>query len=229
MHKSILKIGHRGAMGHVAENTMESIQQALSFGVDGIEIDVHTCASGELMVFHDFTLDRITNGSGEIADYTLTDLKRLKILDVYQIPTLEEVLDVIDGRCIINIELKGLNTATNVVKIINKYIRFSNWNYDKFLVSSFQHKELESVCELDKNIHLAVLTKASIEEAISFAKTIGASAIHPNVALVSMDNVKRAQSFGYKINVWTANSESVIARMRYYGVDGIISDYPDRL
>lgn len=113
LNSKILKIGHRGAMGYVAENTIESIKKALEFKVDGIEIDVHKCKSGELVVFHDFTLDRMTNGTGEISQYSLLELKKLKVNDEYEIPTFEEVLNEIDKKCFINIELKGRNTAQN--------------------------------------------------------------------------------------------------------------------
>ncbi|WP_339650122.1 glycerophosphodiester phosphodiesterase family protein, partial [uncultured Salegentibacter sp.] len=76
---NLLKIGHRGAKGHLAENTLESIQKALDFGVDAIEIDAHRCKTGELVIIHDFTLDRTTNGSGEIAKKSLAELQALKI------------------------------------------------------------------------------------------------------------------------------------------------------
>ena len=93
-----LKFGHRGAKGYLAENTIESIKKALELGVDGIEIDVHKCKSGELVVFHDFTLDRLTNGTGEIATFTLQELKELFILKQFKIPTLIEVLEVINKK-----------------------------------------------------------------------------------------------------------------------------------
>src|SRR5690606_22166251 len=105
------KIGHRGAKGHLAENTQESIALALEMGVNGIEIDVHRCATGELVVIHDFTLDRTTNGEGEVATKSFEQLKELRVEDKYQIPSLREVLDLIEGKCFINIELKGRNTA----------------------------------------------------------------------------------------------------------------------
>jgi len=107
MKNVILKMGHRGAKGYVAENTIESIKKALDFGVDGIEIDVHLCASGELVVFHDFTLDRMTNATGEVSKLSLSELKQLKVNNKFLIPTLVEVLDAIDKKCLLNIELKG--------------------------------------------------------------------------------------------------------------------------
>lgn len=225
----MLKIGHRGAAAYVAENTLESIQKAMELGVDGIEIDVHLCASGELVVFHDVTLDRITNGSGEISEWTLDELKVLLVNDQFKIPTLTEVLDLIDRKCLVNIELKGMNTATDTYNLIKHYIQYKGWAYDHFIVSSFQHHELETIYKLDQNILLGVLTKANIKEAIEFAATINAYAIHPNYAIVSKRNIQVVQDYGYKVFVWTVNMIDTIKRMKKYGVDGIISDKPDRL
>lgn len=223
------KMGHRGAKGYVAENTLESIQKALDFGVDGIEIDVHVCASGELVVFHDFTLDRMTNGFGEVSKYTLSELKQLLVAGKFKIPILEDVLKVIDKSCLLNIELKGRHTAIKTCQVIEKYINEANWKYTHFIVSSFQHHELEDVFKYNKNIPLAVLTKANLSEAIEFAETINAKIIHPNFALLTKENVAQAQSKGYKINTWTVNDTETINRMKRYGVDGIISDFPDIL
>lgn len=225
----MIKIGHRGAAAYIAENTIESIQKALEIGVDGIEIDVHLCASGELVVFHDLTLDRMTNGSGEISQWKLEELKVLRVNDKYRIPTLVEVLDIINAQCILNIELKGVGTAAATCEIIKTYIKEHNYNYDHFIVSSFQHNELQDVYKIDKKIPLGVLTKASMEEAINFANTVKAKYILPNVGIISETGVKQAQSKGYNVIVWTANMKDTITRMKRYGVDGIISDKPDRI
>jgi glycerophosphoryl diester phosphodiesterase len=229
MNLKILKIGHRGAKAYVAENTIESIQKALEFEVDGIEIDVHLCASGELVVFHDFTVDRMTNGTGEVAKLTLYQLKQLKINNEFTIPTLEEILEVINKKCFLNVELKGSNTAQKTTEVIQEYIKTKGWNYQDFIVSSFQHHELENMFKINKQIPLGVLTKANVNEAITFAKTINAVAIHPNYALLTSENVNRAQTKGYKVYTWTVNDHDTIIRMKNYKVDGIISDAPDRL
>jgi len=227
MSNTLLKIGHRGAKTYITENTLASIEKALELGVDAIEIDVHKCASGELVVFHDFTLDRMTNGSGEVAKHTLEQLKNLMVNNQYKIPTLEDVLNTIDKKCMLNIELKGRDTALKTCKIVEDYIETKQWHLDHFLVSSFQHQELEDVYNYNKQLRLGVLTKASVVEAIEFAETIKAYAIHPNVALVTKANVSLAQNKGYKVLTWTVNDQPTIERMKTYGVDGIISDNPD--
>ena len=226
---NLLKIGHRGAKGYFAENTLESIQKALNFGVDAIEIDVHRCKTGELVVIHDFTLDRTTNGSGEVAKKSLSEIKGLNVEDEFGIPLLTEVLDFIEGKCTINIELKGLNTATATAKIIKKYIAEKNWTYKDFIVSSFQKNELFQMRKLDKNVALGILSKASVTEAIELGKILKASAIHPSLGIITRDNVKASHKAGFNVNVWTVNEPEDIQRMREFGVDGIISDFPDRL
>ncbi|MDT0641270.1 glycerophosphodiester phosphodiesterase family protein [Zunongwangia sp. F363] len=227
--KTIIKIGHRGAKGHLAENTLESIAKAISFGVDMIEIDVHRCASGEIVVLHDFTLDRTTNGSGEIAKKDWQFLKGLRVEGKYKIPLLTDVLELIEGKCAINIELKGLNTAEAVCDIVKEHIKTGNWEYQDFILSSFQKNELFEVRKYNEQMPIGVLSKASLSEAIKLGKQLKASAIHPSAGIVTRDNVREAQAEGFKVNVWTINEPEAIARMKEFEVDGIISDFPDRL
>lgn len=225
----VQKIGHRGAKGYIAENTLESFQKALDLGVDGIELDVHVCASGELVVFHDFTVDRMTNGTGEVHKLTLTELKNLKISNEFDIPTLAETFDLIDRKCWINVELKGHGTAAPASELIEKYILEKGWGYEDFIVSSFQKDELEKMLIQNPKIRLAPLSQASVEQAIEWADELSAYAIHPHFSLLTEDNILEAKKKGYKINVWTVNHEEVIEHLETYTIDGIISDFPDRL
>ena len=225
----IRKIGHRGAKGYCAENTLISFQKALDLNVDGIELDVHVCATGELMVFHDFTLDRMTNGSGEIHNFSLAELKKLRINEVFEIPTLEEVLNLIDKKCQVNIELKGHDTAKPTVQAIVKYIKEYNWEMEDFIVSSFQRDELFKVSQFNSKIPLAVLTQASVEQAIEWAEEFSAKYIHPHFSLLTKDNCIEANQKGFQINTWTVNDIIDIERLKKYKINGIISDFPDRI
>ena len=228
MTSGILKIGHRGAKGHLAENTLPSIQKALDLGVDGIEIDVHRCSSGELVVFHDFTLDRMTNGSGEISGFTLKELKKLKTKGNYKIPTLAEVLVLVDNRCLINIELKGKNTAKEAARLIKFYIDKKGWDYKSFIVSSFQEDLLETLYGTNKKIPIGVLTDTNLNKAVAFAKTVNAMAIIPDYTMLTAEIVEELKQ-NYKVITYTVNNLKPLARIKSYGVDGIISDFPDRL
>ena len=96
-------IGHRGAMGYIAENTLPSIEKAIDLGANGVEIDVFRCASGELVVFHDKTLEKLTNATGYIEELDIDSIQKIEVLEGYTIPTLNEVLDLIKGRIFVNI------------------------------------------------------------------------------------------------------------------------------
>jgi glycerophosphoryl diester phosphodiesterase len=133
----ILKIGHRGAKGYEPENTLVSFEKAIEMGADGIELDVHLSLDGHLIVIHDETIDRTTNGKGVVNQMTLQELKSFTINRKYTIPTLEEVLDLVNQRCFVNIELKNQDTAEKVVQLIKHYISVKNWTHAHFIVSSF--------------------------------------------------------------------------------------------
>ena len=225
----MLKIGHRGAKAHLAENTLESFAYALANGANGIELDVHLCASGELVVIHDFTVDRTTNGTDEVRKHTLTQLRSLAVDQLYRMPLLSEVLDLAGKSVFINIELKGRHTAKPVSVLIEDYVQNNGFNYDNLIVSSFQQEELEALHHVAPQIPLGILTQASVTEAWEWAERFSAKALHPHFSLLTESNVKKAQDAGYKIYAWTVNDPADIERMKLYGVDGIISDYPERL
>lgn len=224
----MLNIGHRGAKAHIAENTLASFEEAFRLSADGIELDVHRCATGELVVIHDFTVDRTTNGTGEVSKMAFDDLRKLVVEVQYQIPTLQEALDLTGANRFINIEMKGRHTAQAVADVVEGYIG-KGFSYQNIIVSSFQHEELEAMYSINNKIHLGVLTQASVAEAWELAEKVNAKALHPHFSLLTESNVKKAQDAGYKIYTWTVNEPDDIARMKSYGVDGIISDYPERL
>ena len=226
-----LSIGHRGAKGYVAENTYESISKAIQLGVDGIEIDVFKCASGELVLFHDKDLKELTGESGLIENLTIKELEQFLVLGKYKIPTLKDVLTRIEKPLFVNIELKGLNTAQATSKIIADISRSTSWSLEHFIVSSFNWDELELFRSIDKNTSVGVLVSKSmsINEAIEFGKKINAQAIHPNFKLLNDKTVKKIKNNGFKIYTWTVNNEDDINFMKKLKVDGIISDYPDRI
>lgn len=219
----ILKIGHRGATGHEPENTLLSFRKALDLTVDGIELDVHLSADGEIIVIHDETIDRTTNQKGLVKNFTVSQLKELGI------PTLAEVVDLVNRNCFVNIELKGTGTAKPVVEIISLYISEKNWNYNDFLVSSFDWQILEEVQAQHPSIKIGVLTEESVADALAFAKKIKAFSIHPDYRLLTKENVALMRENGCKVFTWTVNSMEDIQKIKSFNVDGIISDFPDRI
>lgn len=220
---SILKIGHRGAKGYEPENTLISFEKAIDLNVDVIELDVHLSLDGELIVIHDETIDRTSKGKGFVQQFTALELKK------FGIPTLTEVLNLVNRSCFINIELKGIGTAKPVLDLINLFILEKNWNYNDFLVSSFDWKMLEEVQSLNPNIRIGVINEESIEDALAIAKKIKGFSIHPDYSLLSKENVALMQENGFEVYPWTVNSEEAIQKIKSFNVNGIISDFPDRI
>ena len=225
----MLNIGHRGAKGYEPENTLISFQKALDLNADGVEFDVHVCKSGELIVIHDFTVDRTTNGTGAVSDLTLSELKKLRINGSIEIPTLEEVLLLFNKKHFLNIELKGTHTAKLVCDCIEKNVQEGGFAYSNFIISSFQRDELESVANYNSKIPLGILTQASVEQALEWAEEFSATAIHPHFSLLTTENVALARQKGYQIYTWTVNEFEDIQRVKEFGVNGIITDFSDRI
>ena len=227
--ESILNIGHRGAKGHIAENTIASIHKAIELGADGIEIDVFLCKSGEIVLFHDKTLEKLTNGVGDIEDKNLDELRKLKVLNSsYSIPTLEEVLKSIDKDVFLNIELKGRNTAQGSLDLIRKYIRKNKIELNNILFSSFNWEELKDLRSLSDKVQLALITEEDPLLAIDYALKLKAVAINPNYKDLNEQNVSEINEKGLKIYTWTVNSKIQIDRLKALNVNGIITDFPDR-
>lgn len=222
-------IGHRGAKGHVAENTMASIDKALELGVNGVEIDVFLIRTGEVVVFHDDELDRLTDGTGKIADRSWEELSALRVNGKYPIPTLEEVLERIDGRVLLNIELKGEGTAVPVFEILERYLGTSGWQRKDLLISSFRWNELEVYRGMDKEMPLGVLTEERIIPAIAKAKELSALAVNADHHLLTEQTVRDIRDAGLQVWCWTVNRQADLERMLGLEVDAIITDYPDRL
>ncbi len=228
-HK-LLVIGHRGAMGHETENTIASIEKALELKVDMIEIDVFKIASGELVVFHDDTVERLTNGTGNIEDYSWEELQKLVVTGNHKIPLLITVLDVIDAKVPINIELKGGGTAKDVNLIMQKYIEEKGWKWDDFLISSFNWEELIIMRQVNNNVAIAILIEeANPLEALPIAKELKAVAINPDYEKLDIEIVNEIHAAGFKIYPWTVNEEQAILKMKRIGVDGVFTNYPERV
>ncbi|MEE1975667.1 glycerophosphodiester phosphodiesterase family protein [Maribacter cobaltidurans] len=227
--KKPLIIGHRGAMGHETENTLASVQKAMDLGVDMIEIDVFKVKSGEIVVFHDENVERLTNGPGSIEDYNYIDLKKLIVDGGHKIPMLQDVLKLIDNKVALNIELKGANTADRVNHIMTYYIENKGWSAENFIISSFNWDELREMRTLNPNVKLAILTEEDPTEAIPIAKELNAVAINPYYKNVNLQVANTIREAGLKIYVWTVNEEEDINAMKRIDVDGIITNYPERI
>jgi len=221
----LLCIGHRGARGHEPENTLRSVRRALEMGADGIEIDVH-CLEGELVVIHDNSLNRTTNGSGLLRRHTLAEVRLLDAGKLERIPLLREVLDTVDRRALVNIELKGLRTAAPVLALVREFIAARGWSPDDFLLSSFRRAELRAL--RGSGLRIGILYGRSPRLFRRLARALDAWSINVPLAHATPGLVSRTHADGRKLLVYTVNDRADMERMQQIGVDGIFTDYPDR-
>lgn len=224
-----LIIGHRGAKGYVMENTIASIDYALNLGVNAIEIDVYRCASGEIVVFHDETLERVSTRVNRIEELTLPEIQLILLHGGYSIPTLQEVIEFIDDRVVLNIELKGEDTAEGTFECVSTHINKGKLSKSNLIISSFHDEELKKYRKLDREIKIGVLTRNDIDADIKLAKEIDAYSIHPFYEQLDKKLIDSLQQINFKVIPFTVNDSELIKSFIMEGVDGIFCDYPDRL
>lgn len=228
---------HRGASGwdkqYAPENTMPAFRKAVEMGADGIELDVQFTKDGEIVICHDETIDRTSDGKGAVRAYTLRELKRFNFCSVHpefgfvEIPTLREFLDFMkEEKFQLNIELKtsnydypGLEEAT--VDMIRTY----NMN-DRVIYSSFSYSSLRKLRHIDNKANIAILCSTNFV-LLEDIKELEAVAIHPWEQLITKENVQKWHDWGVKINIWTVDNIRRIEDLSNMGVDAIITDCPD--
>lgn len=220
-------IGHRGAMAIEPENTLRSFAEALKHPfVKMVELDVYCLPTGELVVIHDDDLDRTTNGKGPVMKATFSHIRSLDAGKGEKVPTLEEVLDLIDKKVAVNIELKGPDTEVAVKECINRYLK-KGWTTDHFLVSSFDHIQLEKFHNIMPEIRIGVLVDGTLVGHAQYAEQMGAYSINPSTVYVTEDLVKDAHKRGLKVFVWTIKTPADAKRMKALGIDGIFVNDPE--
>jgi len=224
--EKVLCFAHRGASGHQPENTLSSVRKAIDLGADWIEVDVHA-VKGELIAIHDDRLERTTNGTGYVMEKTLAHLRSLDAGKGQQIPTLREILDSVNGRAGINVELKGPKTAVLTVSLIEEYVTKRHWNYGQFIVSSFDRRRLKSARKLNPYIKIGILVDRPRRHYALFARRYRAYSVHVHTSLANARSVKRIHERGLKVFVYTANRAQDIDRLESLGVDGIFTDFPE--
>ena len=184
----------------------------------------------KLLFFHDKELSRLTNSNGFIEETTLDSLNSILVEGKYKIPTLEEVLELINGDILLNVELKGKNTAVPTASILKDFITNTKWEVEQLIVSSFDWNELTLFKNQNTNIPIGVLNDSyTINETIEMATKLRAIAIHPNFSSLDQEIVNTIHNAGFKIYSWTINEPDAISNAIKFGIDGIITDFPDRI
>ena len=216
-------IAHRGASGHAPENTLLSYQKALELGAHMIELDVHETVDGNVVCIHDSTLDRTTNGSGEVHSFTYKELLDLDAGKGEQIPLLEDVIKFASGKLQVNIELKTMGIEKDILDIVERHGMFQD-----IMISSFFHGSLVTVRELSELVVIAILVDKPMEELVSYAMEFNTNAINPHHQLVSHELIQDAHKVGLKVYPWTVNDSQTMMKLLATGIDGLITDFPDR-
>lgn len=225
----IWKLGHRGACGHAPENTLASMRKALGLGVHGFEFDIQMSKDGEPVVIHDETLERTTSGSGRVSRYTLAELQQLDAGGGEKIPSLRNVLDLVDKRCRLFIELKSPEATEAVADMLKHYVEHFGWTYEQFFVCSFDHLQIAAIRRFNPGIRTCALIAGIPVTLAAIAVEAGAWAINPSIHHINQALVDDARHRKLKVFTWTANQPVHIERAKSLGVDGIFSDYPERI
>ncbi len=243
-------IAHKGSSGTAPENTMAAFQQALDLGVDMIELDVRNTHDEQIVVFHDETLERTTNGTGAVHDYSLEEIRKLdagswfdpKFSD-QKVPTLKEVLDLVDGKCQVLIEIKHMDHphyhdfAEKLIDVIKE----EENGYDWIILQSMEGEYLEAAHEYDDHVQTKKLmigedsapliafymeTKMHLGHAKENDRM---KALNPEYHTLSTRRVFRMHARGFQVYTYSPNTREDMVKVLHMGVDGIITDYPEIL
>jgi glycerophosphoryl diester phosphodiesterase len=215
---SVRCFAHRGFAGVNPENTIPAVRRAVDTGADGVEIDVRECGTGELVVVHDATVDRVTETLGRVEAMPLSTLESLDVLGTGRgVPTLAAVLDVVPADCVLNIELKGSGFAERLLRAVADA-------ECELLCSSFETGALDEL-NTAGDVPLALLCR-NLSGNVETAAELGCCAIHPHEQSCDSDSVATAQSAGLRVNAWTVRSRETARRLATAGVDGLIADAP---
>jgi len=228
----VLNIAHRGASGSFPENTVSAFRAAIDAGADMCELDVQLSRDGAVVVIHDDTVERTTDGKGEVAELTLAELKRLDAGAKFkggpfkgaQIPTLEEVFAVTGGKCGLNIELKAGGLEHQVAQIMQARNALGD-----SIVSSFNWEYLKKLQQLHFNIRIGLLAEEKPVDLMMNAVAMRAYSINPRWDMVTSDLCKAAHERSLKLYTWTVDADARMRALIECGVDGIMTNYPERL
>ena len=223
-HRGVLRIGHRGACGYQPENTLASIEQAITLGCHFTEVDVRPTADGTLVLLHDEQVDRTTSGRGSIADLMLDDVQRLDAGNGQKLPTLEEILAVASGRIGLILEFKVQGLAYDVCATVR-----SSGFKGPVLYASFHHEELQHVRRVDPQALTVALYKRLPEDPVALALRLHATHVGIRIDTITKPLVQHFHNAGLIVFVYTVDNPAAIKRVKMLGVNGIISDFPDRI
>ncbi|NHK30405.1 MAG: glycerophosphodiester phosphodiesterase [Asgard group archaeon] len=213
--------GHRGASAVEPENTMRAFTRAFKDGAKGIEFDIRLTADKKIVVIHDDTLNRTSNGVGFVKDQTYDELLQLDFGLGEKIPLLKDVLKEYGNKYWLNIEIKELGFEQLLVDTLNEYnIK------EKLIISSFKIPAIKIVKELDPKMHTAYIYSLNRPDLNKLKKTIKLDGIHPKKSLVTKQLVEEASSLNLPIRTWTVDKPKKAIKLAKLGIESIITNNP---
>ena len=228
---NIINYAHRGASEYAPENTLSSFYLGLVQGANGIETDVQRTKDGVLVLFHDDTVDRVSDGQGKLSDFTLAELEKLKIYGnntrgfYDKILTFEEFLEKFSNYDLtFAIELKGEGVEEDTLEMIKKFGIF-----EKTTFTSFKFDYIKKIKELDPNARVGYLTQNTCEEHIEQLIGIGGEEIAPKASELTEENIALYRNRGLGVRAWGVQSIELMKKMCALKVDGMTVNFPDRL
>ncbi|WP_218353472.1 glycerophosphodiester phosphodiesterase [Alteromonas lipotrueiana] len=219
-------LAHRGASKAAPENTLKAFKLAFEQHADGIEFDTYELDS-EIIVFHDKTLRRTTNGKGRLLDKSLSYLRGLNAGDNQQIPLLCEVLTLAPASALCNIEIKHLQATNTWLQKLESVCPAVNQPNNNLLISSFHHHWLAQIAQQKPNLRIGVLTASMPQEGITKAVKMQAYSIHFALENIDERYVVQAKEAGLKVLVYTVDTPADMLKLQKMGVDGIFTNVPD--
>ena len=246
-HRHVQVIAHRGASGYAPENTIASFKKAVTFHVDYVELDVHLTKDDSVLVIHDASVDRTTNGTGKVRDLTFAETQKLDAGTKFnasfageKLPSLDQVLDAVNGQCKIMIEIKKgedfyPGIEQKVLDIIKKH-NAQSWCE----MHTFHNHVLQNWLAIDTTIKTYKLVAKKIgklyyDDGVRWGNSIlqlknkNYVGLNPNQSMASQSYINEIHAAGLKTFVWTVNDESKIDELIKKGVDGIITNFPDKV
>jgi glycerophosphoryl diester phosphodiesterase len=232
-----LVFAHRGAKRVAPENTAPAFEAAIRLGADGIELDVQYSSDGKLVIFHDLSLEKTSNGTGRVSAHTFEELRALDAGSHFgpefagtMIPTLDEALEVARGKLLVNIELKTIEVkqsglGPDVVDVVRRHAMM-----DEVVISSFNPFALRKSKQAGPEIEHGLLLAADLPGWTRWGLTLRhsrADGLHPELGMATREYVAAAKRRNLPVRVWTVDDEAEMRRLAGFGVDAIITDAPD--
>lgn len=226
---------HRGFSGCYPENTMLAFEKAIEVGADGIELDVQLTKDGEVVIIHDETIDRTTDGKGEVSSYTYEELQKFDAsfkfrgqMGFNKIPTLREYFELVKNTNLVtNIELKtGIKEYLGIEEKVWDLIKEYKLE-EKVIISSFNHYSIMRMKKIAPTLKYGFLSETWIVDAGKYTYNLGVQCYHPYFPNMTKEIVEEIKSYGIEINTFTVNKEEDMRDLIEKGIDIIIGNYPD--